>query len=1226
MVISLGAFELHQRIGKGAMGEVWSGRHTVTDVPVAVKVLDPAQDSERRYRDAFANEVRAVAGLTHPGIVMVLEHGRISAETSDSCGGALVADSPFLVMEFASGGSLDQSTMPLSWPVARAVLLALLDALAHAHARRVVHLDLKPANILIASRDDLRPGIKLTDFGIAHAIGQVRSDLTEQSVGTPQYMAPEQVEGRWRDYGPWTDLYSLGIVAWELVCGAVPFEAENFVQQAYMHLAAPLPDFAPAHPVPPGLGGWLRRLLHKAPEARFRRVADAAWALKQLVEVGSPVEPRPVMTLTALGRHQGEAVQVISFEPSSVCLGPVLNRSVTPPGEGASVGENTLIIPEDALLKVDGESQDLDDVALDATMDGTPPPVSSIVSSFLTASKAQQEADDEGLEGEAPPLSETWRRATPQAAGVQLLGAGLGLYGLRAVPLVGRVGERDLIWQALCDVAAVEQSRAVLLRGPAGVGKSRLIEWLCERAHELGAATVLRASHSPDGGPETGLPRMLAQHLRCVGLEGEALAKRVQHHLHRQDAYSEYEWRALVELMAPGALGDQEEGIKFNASRELYVLLRRFVERLTEERPVIIWLDDVQWGVDALAFTRYLLESPLATQGPVLVLMSARDEALAERPQEASMLTRLMECERAESLTLSPLQGAERTALIQEILGLEGELAAALAQRCGGNPLFAVQLIGDWVERGVLEVGAQGFVLRGGESAVLPDNIHEIWKARVDRLLGVLAHQARPALELAAVLGDEVLPAEWASACEIAGLAPPAVLLDMLARHRLVQSTDAGWCFVHNMLRESLERMAADSGRLVHHHHICARALERVMEVRPAVAERLGHHYLAAGDPEAAFEPLLRAARQRRGRCQFREAATLLQVVEEGLRGLNLSEADPRRGLLAVEQVTTGRLLSQFEEAQRRGEAAVEAGRRLGWRCLPDLLRALGGVLRHRGELVGAQALFQEALERYSDLGDEARQALAIKSLADVALQRGDLNSARVLFDRGHRISERLGESVNAAHCLQGLGRVARRRADFDVAAMFYQRAYEAASSRRNMLGMAVCINSLGDIARFRGNHAAAEAHYGEAISFYDAIDSAEGVVPRLNLGLILLRQRRFMEARPVFDAGREIFERRRQLGMLGFVHTALLVCAAALADWSAWELHLLAAEEHLGASRLIDPDIAWPAQLAGELVAAAGHAERAARVWALALGQWEALGKVDESASLRRAIAALKV
>jgi eukaryotic-like serine/threonine-protein kinase len=187
--MKVGAFELRSIIGRGAMAEVHRAVHQSQGVPVAVKVLDAEKAAAPRFQRMLYNEARAMAGLHHPGIAMVYDIGR--APTG----------SPWIAMEMASGGSLeDLVEVGLSWPDLKDLLLALLDALAHAHARGVLHRDLKPANILLCTEGDLRPGLKISDFGLAMPLdtGTGSSRIS----GTPAFMAPEQVRGLWRDFGP----------------------------------------------------------------------------------------------------------------------------------------------------------------------------------------------------------------------------------------------------------------------------------------------------------------------------------------------------------------------------------------------------------------------------------------------------------------------------------------------------------------------------------------------------------------------------------------------------------------------------------------------------------------------------------------------------------------------------------------------------------------------------------------------------------------------------------------------------------------------------------------------------------------------------------------------------------------------------------------------------------------------------------------------------------------
>ena len=144
----LGPFRLLEPLGRGGMGEVYEGLHERQGVPVAVKVIAEDRANDEKFRRAFADEIRAVARLDHPGIVAVYDHGIIPDDVADGSEGRLVARTPYFVMELVRGKSLRGVDQVESYGELRVTLLQLLDALAHAHARGVIHRDIKPGNVL----------------------------------------------------------------------------------------------------------------------------------------------------------------------------------------------------------------------------------------------------------------------------------------------------------------------------------------------------------------------------------------------------------------------------------------------------------------------------------------------------------------------------------------------------------------------------------------------------------------------------------------------------------------------------------------------------------------------------------------------------------------------------------------------------------------------------------------------------------------------------------------------------------------------------------------------------------------------------------------------------------------------------------------------------------------------------------------------------------------------
>ena len=304
----LGQLRLQHVLRRGGMSEVWLAHDEWLGAPVAVKIIERASDAQaqRRLEEAFQREVRAIASLDHPYIVSVLDWGQVELGQAAASGGRLTEGSLYLVMEYAAGGSLQELEHELSWPQIRTILLRLLEALAHAHAREVIHRDLKPGNVLLRAGKGSVEEVVLSDFGLALGQAQLQDSSAHHVLGTRAYMAPEQITNDWRDQGPWTDLYALGCLAWTLLHGQPPFTGEDILKA---HLEAPLPRCSPRQAAPDRIGGWLRTLLAKNPRDRFRFAAEAA---RELLRMDSLSAGQPTL------RGWGERVR---SQPQALRLG-----------------------------------------------------------------------------------------------------------------------------------------------------------------------------------------------------------------------------------------------------------------------------------------------------------------------------------------------------------------------------------------------------------------------------------------------------------------------------------------------------------------------------------------------------------------------------------------------------------------------------------------------------------------------------------------------------------------------------------------------------------------------------------------------------------------------------------------------------------------------------------------------------------------------------------------
>ncbi len=253
-------YELHAIIGEGAFGRVYEGLDRRLARPVAVKVIKPWWADDPEWVATFERETRLLAQVSDPGIVQIYDVGH-------------AAEGLYYVSELVDGENLAARLRrgPLPAWEACGIATQLCHALARAHAQRIVHRDVKPANILLSSEGRVKVG----DFGVARLAEGTTGGASASIVGTPRYMAPEQ--GRGLATTPATDVYSVGIVLYEMLSGAPPFTASSVVELALLHLQEPPPPLSPR--LPSSLVEIVDRALAKDPRRRYVDGAEMAEAL-----------------------------------------------------------------------------------------------------------------------------------------------------------------------------------------------------------------------------------------------------------------------------------------------------------------------------------------------------------------------------------------------------------------------------------------------------------------------------------------------------------------------------------------------------------------------------------------------------------------------------------------------------------------------------------------------------------------------------------------------------------------------------------------------------------------------------------------------------------------------------------------------------------------------------------------------------------------------------------
>ena len=1030
MSLRLGPFEVVRRIGEGGMAEVWSGRHAFDDTPVALKVITSDLATDPAYLRGFEREVEAVAGLDHPGIVQVHDCGFVSGAQ-----GEFTAGSPWLAMELATHGDL-LGRPPRSWSGLRRLLLEMLDALAHAHARGVIHRDLKPANVLLATGHTPL----LSDFGIAHVVRPGTSVDPESAIsGTPHYMAPEQLQGRWRDYGPWTDLYALGCVAFELAGVTPPFSAKTPLATALLHLDQPVPKLIPGFPVPDGFEAWLGRLLRKRPAERYETAADAAAALASLVTW-----------------MPGEA-------------------DGTPNPEYG----DTVVVPRVLTLGFDHTIQlDVGHMLADAGA-GEVQPL------------------------QVAPVPPSWREGRVERP--MLRGAGLGLFEVRAMPLVDREGERDALWGALREVAAERKPRVVVVEGDAGVGKTALVRWLARRAAELGVATALEVTNGAPPGPTDGLPSVLGDWFGVAGLDRGGIEARVAGRLRtltRDAAAIARDAPALSRLVAFDAEGAGSEAVEFAAPGEYHAVEVRLLHKMARRRPLVLCVYDAQWAADALGCVAALERAELS-DAPILVVLAVDPGALAERPIERELLGRLG----SVRVGVGPLARADSQLFVERLLGLEPNLAERLLDASAGSPLYAVRAVGEWVAAGRLRGTPQGFALQGPPT--LAPDASALFRQALARACSEFEDPdaAYLALETAAALGQAVYGTEWRAACAALGVEGSDALVASLRRHGLARDTVRGWGFTHSAARRALLEHARRVGRMVRIQRACSGAVSVLTFNGTCPAERAGRHLVEARAYAAALPPLLAAGRMRLDSGLYRAALVLADLHDAVATAAGLGGDDPRRLVGIPVRIRALRYLTRIGEA----EAALDVLRASPTlatepQLAADALLLAGNMAFAHGRVADALQDWQRAAAEFEAVGDAVGAVRAIHGQGWALMGIGQLAAGRERFEHGREVAEGAGLDLDLGWCLHGI-----------AAARLYQEEPEGVDDARAALELFRAVGSRGGIAgterfiaefdRRRGDFEAARQGAERAVALYRDLGSALSAVAEMTLAAVALAQ-----------------------------------------------------------------------------------------------------------------------
>jgi serine/threonine protein kinase/tetratricopeptide (TPR) repeat protein len=997
-----GRYEIIRELGRGGMGVVYACVDRVTGARVALKRVDrPGRAVAAGDTFWFHQEARALASLEHPAIVRARDFG------------VLEDGSPYLVMELVAGRSLHQvleaGTPP--WSVTWSIIDQVLAALAHAHARGVIHGDLKPQNLILEPSGPviLEPRVHVLDFGLAFLLTD-RHDPRLDGVttskpampyggGTPGFMAPEQIRRAVPHVGPPTDLYALGCMLYQMLSGRPPYVAmrdgangpevdEEMLLK--LHKSAPVPTPLLEKDVPAEVAPLVVRMLAKRPWRRF----DFAGDLRNRWE-----KVRPTGTMS--GRSEEDDDSPYGVRPTTT--------------------------------------------APDTRVD------------VLTIAATNLE-----------PITPT--QGPPE------------LLGLRPIPMVGRGNERTELYR-LADLLATPDGprhRMSLVLGEAGVGKSRLAEWICERVHERAAMVPLRARYRRVNGPLDGLNGAVLAH---YGLE------RVDRILVEQALINTWEiekddedgmtWvAATAEWLRPSSFaaevtsanaGERRSrersnvgptGKRFTLDEpELrWLVIKRVLERIGRDRPVLLWLDDFHNAppntFEGLAKIRR--ESPTLR---TLLIATVRHEALVGDPQLERRLESLRRTFGGPRLPLSPLDPADTHALLRSALPLDDRALREAEARSKGNPLFALQLLHAWAATGGLElVGAQ-YRVRDDALTGRVTTTAELW----DERLLALEPPHRAAAEAASALGAEfrgdVLRRLVAFVVGLGGFGIDVTrAVDALQRaHILVATSEDRFKFPHALLQEHLlfRLSQRDDAREVFRAAADALSIHPLAGTRRVVRHRV-LNLLRAGDADAAAELLLRYVEQAWSR--VRDASrTLEDLALLDVRRLDVAARKPSD----VDADTSGAIdISRLPDLAPPALSPRWAASHLRWRA---------EALRHAGRFDDAKEAAQKARKTFLSLGDERNEGHCLRLLGHIASEQGDPNEGRKLVARALAVFDRVEDEQGRAQCEVVIGELDYLIGDHVSARDELHRGARRFKAIGDQLGRAQCLLLIGLIELAEG-------------------------------------------------------------------------------------------------------------------------------------------------------------
>ena len=1095
-------FRVRGPLGRGGFGRVFAAEREADGHEVALKVLEP------HATERLGRELEALRRIGPPAAPALLGEG------------ATAEGDPVVVMERIDGVTLARrlaelpGTGALSWAEARPLMLALAEAVGRVHAAAVVHRDVKPENMMLAGER-----LVLLDFGLARlgpsdegASPAPTLTRTGQRLGTHEYMAPEQCRDA-RVLDARADLYSLGIVFFELLCGRPPFVGDAAaVLQAHVSRRPPaLGGLVPA-PVPAGVDALVQRLLAKAPEERFPSAEALAEALRALPESPSvtPVESRPAAPPPAAEGKAQREVALLGVR-TALEVSALLSPLAASGAELARVeaGLALFAFPHAASVEAGLRAALKAAEALVAVL-----PPGSARAVHCAPLRVRERGGRLTVGGAALERPERWWPPdaslilTPEAR-VHLGEAGTGrtpATDLALPPIDVTFGrEAELAWLRE-GLTRVREGGAPALRtllGEEGVGKTRLLAtWYAELRSTPGvAARFVEAVPDEGSASESGLRNLITT---VLGLP--------------QPTPPDEAVRHLLAEAAP-----HSEGASAHPAARRQLIARALAARLWQlaaERPQVLLVDDAH-TLDPTALDALELATLAGVRAPLCVVLAGRHRLLGLRPYLGERARDAAQWE------LSPLNEAASRELLRLLLRpvdlpAEGVLRE-LVDRCGGSPLRLVETVRALRAAGAIRAqpGGGGYLAADALNGLAADSPGQDERL-AERSLAALPSGLRSLLQVAALLGDEVRLEELSATLARLGTAltppdtgggldlslDPGVGLERLARAGMLEPRGhRRWRFEHPTLREAFAALLPAPLRRA----LCAAALRALPDAPPQRRARLAE---AAGDVALALELHRALAELGRRAHRLLEAerhySAALELLPRGDESARL-ELLSGRGRVRYRLQRIDDALADLRAARALAEARGDVVREA------DLLLEEATALDWRDDTDGSTALLEQALRC---LGDSVPPGLAARhelARARVVVRQGDVTGAVPPLERAVAAARAAGDAETEAISLAMLGAMLAYAGRLEESAGRFDEAIILCEATGDTLHLGVALNNRMVLRVQHRDVAGARADLERAVALGRELGNVQiERTSAFNLALLLGYQGRAEEALPL--------------------------------------------------------------------------------------------------------------